>query len=100
MPKHCPVCGGEIVREEGEAASRCINTNCPARLKESMLHFAARGVMDIDGMGYALVDQLVTRGIVKSVADIYDLTLDRLLELDRMGTKSAREGVAQYRPVA
>jgi DNA ligase (NAD+) len=91
MPKHCPVCGGEIVREEGEAASRCINTNCPARLKESVLHFVARGVMDIDGMGYALVDQLVTRGIVKSVADIYDLTLDRLLELDRMGTKSAEK---------
>jgi DNA ligase (NAD+) len=91
MPKHCPVCGGEIVREEGEAASRCINTNCPARLKESVLHFAARGVMDIDGMGDVLVDQLVTRGIVKSVADIYDLTLDRLLELDRMGTKSAEK---------
>ena len=62
MPKHCPVCGGEIVREEGEAASRCINTNCPARLKESVLHFAARGVMDIDGMGDVLVDQLVSRG--------------------------------------
>jgi DNA ligase (NAD+) len=91
MPKHCPVCGGEIVREEGEAASRCINTNCPARLKESVLHFAARGVMDIDGMGDVLVDQLVTRGLVKSVADIYDLTLDQLLELDRMGKKSAEK---------
>jgi len=91
MPKHCPVCGGEIVREEGEAASRCINTNCPARLKESVLHFAARGVMDIDGMGDVLVDQLVTRGIVKSVADIYDLTLPQLLELDRMGQKSAEK---------
>ncbi len=91
MPKHCPVCGGEIVREEGEAASRCINTNCPARLKESISHFAARGVMDIDGMGDVLVDQLVTRGIVKSVADIYDLTLPQLLELDRMGEKSAEK---------
>jgi DNA ligase (NAD+) len=91
MPKHCPVCGGEIVREEGEAASRCINTNCPARLKESVSHFAARGVMDIDGMGDVLVDQLVTREIVKSVADIYDLTLDQLLELDRMGKKSAEK---------
>jgi DNA ligase (NAD+) len=91
MPKHCPVCGGEIVREEGEAASRCINTNCPARLKESVSHFAARSVMDIDGMGDVLVDQLVTRGIVKSVADIYDLTLDQLLELDRMGKKSAEK---------
>ena len=91
MPKHCPVCGGEIVREEGEAASRCINTNCPARLKESVLHFVARGVMDIDGMGDVLVDQLVTRGVVKSVADIYELTLDQLLELDRMGEKSAEK---------
>ena len=91
MPKHCPVCGGEIVREEGEAASRCINTNCPARLKESVLHFAARGVMDIDGMGDVLVEQLVTRGIVKSVADVYDLTLDQMLELDRMGQKSAEK---------
>jgi DNA ligase (NAD+) len=91
MPKHCPVCGGEIVREEGEAASRCINTNCPARLKESVSHFAARGVMDIDGMGDVLVDQLVTRGMVKSVADIYGLTLDQLLELERMGKKSAEK---------
>jgi DNA ligase (NAD+) len=91
MPKRCPVCGGEIVREEGEAASRCINTNCPARLQQSILHFAARGVMDIDGMGDVLVEQLVSRGRVKSVADIYDLTLDQLLELERMGQKSAEK---------
>ncbi len=91
MPKHCPVCGGEIVREEGEAASRCINTNCPARLKESVLHFAARGVMDIDGMGDVLVDQLVTRGIVRSVADIYGLTVEQLMDLERMGQKSAEK---------
>ncbi|HMD49217.1 MAG TPA: NAD-dependent DNA ligase LigA [Bryobacteraceae bacterium] len=91
MPKHCPVCGGEVVREEGEAASRCINTNCPARLQQSILHFAGRGVMDIDGMGDVLVDQLVTRGLVKSVADIYDLTLEQLLSLERMGQKSAEK---------
>jgi DNA ligase (NAD+) len=91
MPKHCPVCGGEVVREEGEAASRCINTNCPARLQQSVLHFVARGVMDIDGMGDVLVDQLVTRGMVKSVADIYELTLEQLLELERMGQKSAEK---------
>jgi len=89
MPKHCPVCGGDVVREEGESASRCINTDCPARLKESILHFAARGVMDIDGMGDALVDQLVDRKLVTGVADIYELTKDQLLELDRMGSKSA-----------
>ena len=59
MPSTCPVCGGHVVREEGEVASRCVNTNCPARFRESLLHFAARGVMDIDGMGDALVDQLL-----------------------------------------
>jgi DNA ligase (NAD+) len=89
MPKNCPVCGGKVVREEGEAASRCINTNCPARLKESILHFASRGVMNVDGMGDALVDQLVDRGLIHSVADIYDLTMDQLTGLERMGSKSA-----------
>ena len=89
MPKHCPVCGGNIVREEDEAASRCVNTNCPARLKESIGHFAARSVMNIDGMGDALIDQLVDRGLVKSVSDIYDLTLEQLVDLERMGKKSA-----------
>jgi DNA ligase (NAD+) len=89
MPATCPVCGGKVVREEGEAASRCININCPARLKESILHFSARGVMNIDGLGDALVDQLVDRGMVRSVADIYDLTLAQLVSLERMGAKSA-----------
>ena len=94
MPKHCPVCGGEIVRAEGEAISRCINTNCPARLKESVLHFAARGVMDIDGMGEALVSQLVDSGLVKNVADLYRLKLEDLVELERMGEKSAEKLLA------
>ncbi len=94
MPRHCPVCGGDVVREAGEAATRCINTNCPARLKESVLHFAARGVMDIDGLGTALVDQLVDRGLVASVAGLYTLTLDQLLELERMGKKSAEKILA------
>ena len=89
MPTHCPVCGGTVVREEGEAARRCINTNCSARLKESILHFASRGVMNIDGVGDALVDQLVDRALVKSVADIYDLTVEKLLTLERIGEKSA-----------
>jgi DNA ligase (NAD+) len=91
MPSHCPVCGGEVVRAEGEAASRCINSNCPARLKETVLHFVARGVMDIDGMGTALVDQLVDRGMVKSIADLYNVTLEQLLQLERMGKKSAEK---------
>jgi DNA ligase (NAD+) len=94
MPRHCPVCGGEIVRAEGEAASRCINSNCPARLKESILHFAARGVMDIDGMGDALVNQLVDQGLVKNIADIYRLTSEQLIDLERMGKKSAEKLLA------
>src|SRR5664279_1778563 len=89
MPAECPVCGSKVVREAGEAASRCINANCPARLKESLLHFASRGVMNIDGMGEALVDQLVDRGNVRNVADLYDLTLADLVSLERMGVKSA-----------
>jgi DNA ligase (NAD+) len=89
MPTHCPVCGSRIVREEGEAASRCINANCPARLKESILHFASRGVMNIDGVGEALVDQLVEKGVVKNVADLYELKMEDLVALERMGVKSA-----------
>jgi DNA ligase (NAD+) len=91
MPAQCPVCGSDVVRVEGEAARRCLNTNCPARLKESILHFASRTVMDIDGMGQALVDQLVDRGHVRSVADIYALTLETLTDLERMGQKSAEK---------
>lgn len=94
MPSTCPVCGGHIVRAEGESASRCVNANCPARLRESLLHFASRGVMDIDGMGDALVDQLLGRGMVHNIADLYGLTLDQLLTLDRMGEKSASKVLA------
>ncbi|HEY4084786.1 MAG TPA: NAD-dependent DNA ligase LigA [Bryobacteraceae bacterium] len=89
MPSKCPVCGGHIVREEGEAASRCINANCPARLKESIGHFASRGVLNIDGLGDVLIEQLVDKGLIKSVADLYQLTEEQLAELDRMGKKSA-----------
>jgi len=89
MPKICPDCGGDVVRAEGEAVSRCINTNCPARLKESVLHFAARGVMDIDGLGEVLVNKLVDSGQVKSVADLYKLTIEDLVKIERMGSKSA-----------
>lgn len=89
MPAECPACSGRIVREEGEAASRCINLNCPARLKESIGHFASRGVMAIDGLGDVLIDQLVEQGLVKSVSDIYSLTVEQLTALDRMGPKSA-----------
>ena len=94
MPEKCPVCGGEVVRAEGEAASRCVNTNCPARLKESILHFSARGVMDIDGLGEALVNQLVDQELVKNIADLYRLTIDQLVHLERMGQKSAEKLIA------
>ena len=89
MPAQCPVCGGKVVREEGESASRCINIDCPARLRESIRHFASRGVMNIDGLGDALVDQLVASGLVKGIGDLYDLTWDQIADLERMGAKSA-----------
>ena len=91
FPDKCPECGGEVMRAEGEAARRCINTNCPKRLKESILHFAARGVLNIDGMGDALVDQLVDKGLVNNVADLYQLKLEDLVALERMGNKSAEK---------
>jgi DNA ligase (NAD+) len=78
-----------VVRAEGEADHRCVNANCPAKLRESIRHFASRGVMNIEGMGDALVNQLVEAGMVKNVADIYSLTEDGLLKLERMGKKSA-----------
>jgi DNA ligase (NAD+) len=89
MPEKCPVCGGHVVRAEGEADHRCVNQKCPAKLRETILHFASRGVMNIDGMGDALVNQLTDRKIVKDVADIYKLTKADLLKLERMGEKSA-----------
>jgi DNA ligase (NAD+) len=89
MPERCPVCGGHVVRTEGEADHRCVNANCPAKLRESILHFASRSVMNIEGMGDALVNQLTERGFVKNLADIYKLTKDDLLKLERMGDKSA-----------
>jgi DNA ligase (NAD+) len=89
MPTRCPVCGGHVVRVEGEADHRCVNQKCPAKLRETILHFASRGVMNIDGMGDALVNQLTDRGMVKDVADIYKLTKENLLTLERMGEKSA-----------
>jgi DNA ligase (NAD+) len=90
MPEHCPVCGGNVVRTEGEADHRCVNANCPAKLQGTILHFASRHVMDIDGLGEALVSQLTERGLVKNVADLYRLTKDDLLKLERMGDKSAQ----------
>ncbi len=90
VPEKCPVCGTKVVRTEGEVDYFCVNANCPAKLRETILHFASRGVMNIDGMGEALVNQLTDRELVKNVADIYKLTKDDLLSLERMGEKSAQ----------
>jgi DNA ligase (NAD+) len=89
FPSHCPECGGKVVRAEGEADHRCVNAKCPAKLRESLLHFASRGVLNIEGMGESLVNQLADRGLVKDVADIYSLTTEKLLSLERVGKKSA-----------
>jgi DNA ligase (NAD+) len=90
MPERCPVCGGHVIRTEGEADHRCVNANCPAKLRETIRHFASRGVMNIEGMGDALVAQLTDRGLLKNVADIYRITKQDLLTLERMGDKSAQ----------
>src|SRR5271169_5448248 len=89
-PVKCSVCGNKVVRTEGEVDYRCVNADCPAKLLGTILHFASRGVMNIDGMGDALVAQLTERGLVKNVADIYKLTKADLLSLERMGDKSAQ----------
>jgi DNA ligase (NAD+) len=89
FPTRCPVCDSEIVRGEGEADYRCINVDCPARLRESLLHFASRRVMNIDGMGEAVVTQLMERGMVHSLADLYRLDEGKLLSLERIGQKTA-----------
>jgi len=90
MPKKCPVCGGEVHRAEGEVAYRCVNAACPAKLKESLLHFAGRRAMNIDGLGDVLVDQLVDKSLVRDVADLYSLTHEQVANLERMGDKSAQ----------
>ena len=95
MPEHCPVCGGNVVRTPGEVDHRCVNANCPAKLQGTILHFASRHVMNIDGLGEALVNQLTERGLVKNVADLYKLTKDDLLKLERMGEKSAENVLAE-----
>ncbi len=89
MPTHCPVCGEAVVQPEDEAVTRCVNEVCPAILKGSLIHWVSRGAMDIDGMGEKLIDQLVERQLVYSVADLYDLSTEQLMTLDRMGTRLA-----------
>ena len=90
MPANCPVCAAAVYREEGEAAYRCVGISCPAKLKESLKFFGSRGAMDIEGLGDKLIEQLVQRGLVKDLADLYHLTQEELANLERMAEKSAQ----------
>jgi len=95
MPKHCPECGSTIHHVEGEVAYRCVNAACPAKRKESILHFAGRHAMNIDGLGDKIVDQLVDKGLVKDVADLYTLKEPEVAGLERMAEKSAQNLLAE-----
>ncbi len=90
MPKVCPACGEPLFREEGEAATRCVSTNCPAQKVRSIIHFASRGAMDIEGLGDAVVEQLVDEGLIRNTADLFYLEFMDLVGLDRFGEKSAQ----------
>ncbi|MHB8085723.1 MAG: NAD-dependent DNA ligase LigA [Dehalococcoidia bacterium] len=88
MPKTCPECGAEVIRIEGEAVHRCTNTACPAQALESIIHFASKGAMDIDGLGEKLCQVLFEQGLIKDSGDLYYLKREQLLDLERMGDKS------------
>ncbi len=95
LPKHCPVCGSAVVRLEGEAVARCTGgLYCPAQRRESIKHFASRKAMDIEGLGDKLVEQLIDKGLVEHVDDLYRLTVEQLVTLERMGEKSAKNLIA------
>jgi DNA ligase (NAD+) len=95
FPSICPECKSQVVRAEGEVDYRCVNADCPAKLRETLLHFGHRNVMKIEGLGEAVVQQLLDRGLVKSVADLYQLTEEQLMGLDRFAEKSARALLAE-----
>ena len=90
MPYKCPVCGSRVERPEGEAVHRCTGLACPAQIKENLAHFASKGAMDIDGLGYKLLEQMVDRNIIKDQADLYFLKNEDLMKMDRMGDKLAQ----------
>ena len=90
MPTSCPVCGGIIVREEGEAISRCIGIECPAKLLRSIVHFASKVGMDIRGLGYSIIEELINRGLINNIADIYSLTKQDIASLKKNGDKFAQ----------
>ena len=94
FPELCPSCGSKIIREEGEAAARCTNTDCPAQLLRHLIHFVSRDAMDIDGLGPAVLEQLLNNGMIRSFSDLYRLDVDSLAQLDRMGARSAQNLVS------
>lgn len=89
MPDKCPSCGESVVKDEGEVAVRCVNPECPAQLVRNLIHFSSRGAMDIEGLGEAVVIQLVGKGLIKKPSDIYDLKAEQIADIERMGEKSA-----------
>lgn len=89
LPEYCPSCGSRLVKEEGEAAVRCTNTECPAQLLRHLIHFVSRDAMDIDGLGPSLLEQLSNAGLITTFTDLYQLKAEDVAELDRMGEKSA-----------
>ncbi|MGB3205492.1 MAG: NAD-dependent DNA ligase LigA, partial [Crinalium sp.] len=91
IPSHCPVCSQPVIKPVNEAVTRCVNVSCPAILKGALEHWVSRDALDINGMGEKLVHQLLDKGVVHSVADLYDLTVEKLGALDRMGTKLAQK---------
>jgi len=93
MPSKCPVCGADVERAEGEAVSRCVGIACPAQLRETIIHFASRAAMDIDGVGPALIDQLIERELIRDPADLFYLAADQVAQLDRMAEKSATNAI-------
>jgi len=95
MPNRCPVCGARVVRAEGEVAYRCVGAACPAKRKQALRFFGSRGALDIEGLGEKLVEQLVDRGLVRDLADLYRLDAGTLADLDRMGVKSAENLLAE-----
>lgn len=88
MPNHCPVCGEETVRLEGEAAVKCINISCPAQIRRGIIHFVSRDAMDIDGMGESIITMLLENEIIKDISDLYYMNPEDIIKLDRMGEKS------------
>ena len=94
MPEFCPSCGARVVREEGEAALRCLNTDCPAQLLRNLIHFCSRDAMDIEGLGESNIELFVNSGLIKNPADIYHLEADQIVPLERMAEQSANNLIA------